>query len=1095
MTETPLSRQIEENRIAAENAQNQQQARQQAQQTQEQQAQQQHIQEQEELQRRIAEYDRTVQQLEAEQKAEADKAESIKQAEQNRVNQQKAINDKYDSQISALGSRPSKYYYKPKYSTNRYTGKTRFIGNTRESNSAAIKNYNSKVDAINRERKTANQQFGLANSNLPQWAKTKAARAWNPTSFKNTSAVTLAQRYYDNYLIKSERTRESSITTARSNAVLAREEHQTIIKEYESKRDALGFKLNDAQAKLKQSESQQATKSRPAIVPSSHFKEEQDTPSSIYGTTQPQSQKAKTTYDELQEEQKSLFHNITGAASWNEAIQLRKSAMHKNSYVGTANELFYKDDSVGSSGSLLSLNLESVSLDGKTEEPLFTRRKKEKEFLNALNEDDKSKYTRNQDGDLTLLSDDSLAVKEPQLEPLESSTPSGQRFTVSTPDGKERIFKDEITADKFIERTNGSYKTNPSTILTDGKTPGPLKPEIETSHYVPGSFDYIFEDTEKQRRADEIKSAGGTYGDYLQTLDKNTLDYQLKEVGLGAKRAYNSYTGLVGFDIINPQTHGRSLLDSAFDDTVKYLKNPSDPKPFLTTTKAIHERSPAQHTGDLITTGAVETGLFLVTGGIGNLAVRGASKLPYLLKSKIPTATQYIKSQKESQLATIKLEDGSKVKLTNFDYGTSQTTRPTKFKQKISQKIDDTIGKRVRKTKFENDMYNHNLEKQSGKSQKDSRITKFSRKIDTSNKLNKDKIKNKIKDKLPDPKLGKLDIHSSFINSDAVRKIATKRLPKKDKGKKLSKEQEAESGQQYNDANNDNFLRLEDKTKLSKYTVKNTKKSAKDKPKQSKKNQQTREAGNYTITEQITLHPNRPKGRITEPKINLEVPEYSLSTKIDVSDSMFERARASHQPKIFTGHSSRLQQDTNKQLNIKEPELIKDKISDIEKQRKKLDTRFSLIVRHGSRQKEEQEIKDGIRVATAQSHSYRLDESIKIPTKPVTLGIKLPGIDGTTKSEKSRRGGKFKKGFYRWNTDNERVGVYLPTADLHTGRTRKVITKVDRLERKTHTSKYQKTKTKKHQKFWTSKPTKLGKLFSKSDNSLFTRKSKKIKFF
>ena len=226
---------------------------------------------------------------------------------------------------------------------------------------------------------------------MPQWAKTKAARAWNPTSFKNTSAVTLAQRYYDNYLIKSERTRESSITTARSNAVLAREKHEKTIKEFESKRDALGFKLNDAQAKLKQSESQQATKSRPAIVSSSHFKEE-DTPSSIYGTTQPQSQKAKTIYDELPKHNKNhLFHNITGAASWNEAIPLRKSAMHQNSYVGTANELFYKGDSVGSSGSLLSLNLESVSLDGKTEEPLFTRRKKEKEFLNALNEYDKLK--------------------------------------------------------------------------------------------------------------------------------------------------------------------------------------------------------------------------------------------------------------------------------------------------------------------------------------------------------------------------------------------------------------------------------------------------------------------------------------------------------------------------------------------------------------------------------------------------------------------------------------------------------------------------------------------------------------------------------
>ena len=513
---------------------------------------------------------------------------------------------------------------------------------------------------------------------------------------------------------------------------------------------------------------------------------------------------------------------------------------------------------------------------------------------------------------------------------------------------------------------------------------------------------------------------------------------------------------------------------------------PKNSEPFQQTNHAWHSRSPTQHAGDLITTGAIETGLFITTAGIGNLAIRGASKLPYLLKAKVPTATQYIKSQKESQLSTIKLEDGTKVNLTNFDYGTSQTKRPTKFKQKISQKVDSTIGKKVRKAKFENDMYNHNLEKQSSKPKKDSRVTKFGRKVKVSHKLNEDKVKTKVKDKLPNPKLSKYDITKSIINTDAVRKIATKRLPTKDKGKAPK----GESGWEYNRHNSDNFPAIDDKIHIP---TKTTKTATKNKPTTKQATKQTKKSGTQTIVEEINLHPNRPQPRTTEPKLGLELSSNLQSSEIDVSDATIQMIREKMKPKIGLGHSSRLQQRTNEQITPKPP-TTKQKIDEIRKKRQEAHTRFSLDVFRGSRENQEWEEKYGIVTTprTTPRFSFKLDEQTRVPKTPVTIGIKLPGIDDITKSNKKAPTGKLKKGFYRWNVDTERVGVYLPTADLHTGKTSKVIKRVDRLQTKTHTKKYQNTKEKRHNESWSFgfKSEKDTDLFrKKSGNSLFTRKS------
>ena len=131
-----------------------------------------------------------------------------------------SINGKHDARVTALGTRPSKYRQQPKYTTNRYTGKKRLIGYTRESNGIAVRNYNQTVNRINRDRNLELQRFEVQHSNLPQWAITKAQRAYGSGSgYPTTTITTLAKRYVAAKNLQADRIRQSSITTARSNAV------------------------------------------------------------------------------------------------------------------------------------------------------------------------------------------------------------------------------------------------------------------------------------------------------------------------------------------------------------------------------------------------------------------------------------------------------------------------------------------------------------------------------------------------------------------------------------------------------------------------------------------------------------------------------------------------------------------------------------------------------------------------------------------------------------------------------------------------------------------------------------------------------------
>ena len=925
-----------------------------------------------EYEKQKKEYDTAVKQLEAEKKAESDKAAAIKAAEQKRIDDQKAINDKYDARITALGVKPSKYYYKPKYYTNRYTGKTRLIGHTRESNNKAIKNYNSKVDAINRERKTANQQFNLANSSLPQWVKTKASRAFARTPNHHGTMLSVAQNYYDNYLITSERKRQSSITTAKSNAVKAREKHEKTIREYEAKKESAPMPIPSVIEKPLT----KATKTRPKVHPSSYFKSVEKTPVSIFGTTPLQSNKAEETYDTTQAQQKELFASITKATDYKQAISLREKAMEKNPYVGTANTIFEKGKAVGSSGVLIEKKIH--------QEDVFEE-----------------------------------LAKPPEL-------------------------KQEIE----------------TTVVPSQNIP---KPEIETSYYVAGSLDYIFNsenDIKKQRLQEEIRIAGGTYGDYLKTIE-NTPQYQLKMVGKGAARAFNSYTSLVGVHVSNSKVAGHSLLDYTTTDIynslyapvispaklyleklgIKPVPSPVNPKPFALIEKAWNERTPAENAGDLITTGAVETGIFLATGGVGNLAIRGASKLPYLLKTQVPTAKQVIKSAKqESQLTTITLEDGSKVKLPNPDY-VEPVSKP------VRKKINPSLNIPVKKIKLGGKkikVTDHDSVTKSPKKPKRKPIavfvnSKLGRLIGTNfpNTEKLSKIK-KIKGTIPKNYDPIRSMESAFINNKAVRKIATKRLPRKDKGKPPKNE----SGWEWNRVQNVDAPAISKPSTISSKST--TQQVVKIKPPKvksiSKSKPSKKKQNDVSIVEQV-LHPNRPK--ITSVPIQTPM----LNNLLGQSTGQQDKIKHDVTPK--------LDQTTNTLLdNLLKQNQKFDELLGTKSKSKQKSILYDLLVqsgKQGTKQKQDYSFVFVHPPKLTTKRTQKTTQRTRTKTRKLPASIKTPQIGLKQRNHTPKRKRKHTAKYSIWNVDVDNIGT-LPGAELVTSKSTKIFKDLDKRQ-KAHSKK------------------------------------------
>ena len=881
--------------------------------------------------------------------------------------ERKTLNEKYDSKISNLGSPPPKYIHVPQYRTNPRNGIKTLIGYNREPNNKAIQRHSQNVSRINRERNVAHQKLSLRHVNISPNAKAKALRHLNKHPNDSRNLVTLATNYQHNKQVKDDYTRRSSTTTAKSNAILSRVDHEKTIREFELNKIKIDpIKAGSAAVAIGTNQITKATKTRPGIKPSSYFSKKYKTPVSIIGNSLELSNKAVQTFEETQFQQQKLFKEITGAKDYKQAINLRETAQIKNPYVGTPNILLYKGGIVDSNGVLIEkvLNPIPITINEETTNP------------------------------------------KNKLDKLISERPS-QNIPI---------------------------------------------PETITSRYIPGGFAYIYPDIEKNRRQEEIALAGGTYGDYLKSIE-HTPEYQLKMVGKGAARAVNSYTSLVGINISNRKVAGDSLIDTTFTDiyniaypvVVKPVKShleklgisvqegAKNSKPFELTDKAFHSRTPAENAGDIITFSTIEAGIFVATGGIGNLALRAgagaSSKLPYLLKGA-PTISKVTKAaEKESKLISVTLDDGSKIRLTNFDY-----TAPTRTK-KSSKKIQPAPGIPLKKIKMGKQNIN---------------VIDYDKlaKIDAAIKTTKTSKLNKLLETVKIPK--DFDpvktIETKVINFKPVRKIATVRIPKKDKGKKYP-----ETGKQYNEANSDNFTRLPKPNQTAATMEKEAKQILKQletpkKPRKGRKQNQQTQNSDVVIVDEIILHESRPRGGKLSNLLKMDTEqEIIIGTGIKSKSGVKLSERIDDITKVKINQESKLNQKTDSKS----------------KKNQKQKLLYNLVVTP-----RKQGRKEGIKITTAHPPKVQTKQKTivtqknqtKFRIKPVTP-IRIPELDNdyNPKEKKSKRKRAVK--FSTWNVDVQVIGA-LPGEELEVSKTTKVFKRLDKRQDKAH-SKTKKTPKKK----------------------------------
>ena len=629
------------------------------------------------------------------------------------------------------------------------------------------------IQLIEKEKLQTNNLI-LANSNLPQWAKTKASRAWSPSTHPTTSSLQLAQNYYNNYLIKSERTRESSITTARSNAVLAQEEHEKTIREYEAKKDSTPVIPSIIEKPLLK-----ATKTRPKVHPSSYFKSTEKTPVSIFGTTLAQSQKAEETYDTTQAQQKELFSDVTGATNYKQAISFREKAQEKNPYVGTANTVYYKGDAIGSSGVLIEKKLHEDSIPDDIFEELAKPTSPNQEEIAPLD----------------------------RWEVTDESTE------------KTRIFKDKETADAFISRTQNNSQI-PTYQFSEQ-----IIPLGNPKHYESWSMMSSFLDMEpkmpshtdklinqyiqnNQKQIHNTKNTGETTIIKIPVLDA-VKDYGV-EFGLGLASLYTTAKGKLYNEpesatlseiekIYNDNPHEQSLEAVLFDSALSQSKNtPAMIHPSSATPSVIPKKeSTSVHTSSSYVKEKAQTweGAEYLAGTIGvsvlgafvpfgrGKSVTQAVKPTLKVTPQSPNNLAYLlkTTAQEPKIITKKVTvaDGGSFDVIDFDamkhakitphtptISENVKKRPNKFKKELSDKVDQTIGKEIRKLEFKNTMYQHELEKSaktakpkdatSKKPSRDNPISKASRKLKFENDMYHHNLEKSAPKTIETPMLDKL---------------------------------------------------------------------------------------------------------------------------------------------------------------------------------------------------------------------------------------------------------------------------------------------------------------------------------------------------
>lgn len=903
------------------------------------------------------------------------------------------------------------------------------------------RDYNSRINAVKRDLETKQQTFALEDADLPQWVKTKALREWDPVSFSRTSAVNLAQRYYDSFEAEAERKRRSSITTAKSNAIKEREKLQFTIKEFETKRDTTGEKLNEAQAKLKQLKTQTAIKKKPQVYNSSFFRDlpQSATPKTIQGKDALSSAKAYATFEQTQRQQKKLYEELTQAKTAQQALDIRSRYQQANPYTGTANVILNKGT--------------------KVEEFGFTIEKKlDKKF-------------------------------DTDVIPSEQANPKLKTFApISTPQ-QTLIQKDEsgiiqttkpIPSYIFLDEQGNTKEITTqemfayASYLIDKAPKMPNKADKKINQYINENAQAI-EKTQKQTN----DKTGSTF--------RLTKDYPFEEAFLDHATELRAGVSNIFKPEDQQEQFTPTLEGQAINDLIEASKSTIEGKPI--------PKSEAYETfQELLKT---PEGQAKIAGSItGSLAIAGSALIvpplaiakysekfirPKTVKIAEEIATKLRIAGRDPELEKMldkfpKMPEAMKQKIRNekgsgevvgvemLDDRTALIKRGTELNEVTSPYIVVKTGKNPRGT-----IYETYTQDNPGTFKEILISGKQAKELEGGAKVTKDIVSypGKPENLLKASQTDKLAIvgTSQKVGLEGLREnpagVITKIESQQVKtGTVIQETEKLDPLKGFNrDASKlgkpDDF---KISTKPNKPTITETPtiknidiETPKTKPQPTTKTKdptkQRKQELEKIIKQTETAKPETFNVLSASASINLSL-QGVKSQAVSLSKQGTKTATQAIQSQQ---EAIKTEIKTKDEIVLNQKDILKNELDDLQKTKPSIDPKYSLIVK-GTQQTETGVIP---RYTLETKQTPILDVPPKIPTETTPKKPTIPrGFDITLNLDEKKElatkkpKGKLKTGFWRWNVNTQEVGQYLPTRDLTTGRTYKAISNVDKLEKK-----------------------------------------------
>ncbi len=931
-----------------------------------------------------------------------------------------------------------------------------------------------KISRINEQWEFGRQSYIMSNSNLPLSIQTKIQRLFREHgtwAFEGTM-INYANKEYQSFLSKSDAERQSSITTAKSNAVKEQTKWDQIALDFEKKKDSQAKLVKPTFTKPPV----KAIKKRPQVYPSSYFREKPQfkDPESIIGTTEAKSKQAVATFTETQTQQKELYWKITQSKDHLDALGLKTRYQESNPYVGTPQTFLFKGGIIGTEGVLIEKKLQNKIesynpiasskeiLKPKIPDNVIIEKSGKAIPTYALLDDDGNVIDKPTNADLYRLANflidqkaDMSTKADMILTDYWKQNVESIKLTKQTPGAKPLIdFKGDSFQSGLFGHVEGAYATLNN--LLDPDNPKEYRASLEEL-----AIGDLVKQGEYQLFKDDYKFYGKDPPKDSQAL------IEIKEKSKTPQGLDYLFGSIVGSIAIGVGTV--VLAPLAITRYGKYVIQPGNLKKAQKIAQQVYETKSEKALKESLVADPNKTEKLskaILKSNKEPVGVEMIDPKTALISAGTETA------EKQSPYIVVKFGKKGKSQIfTANQEGTVVTPKEIIVKGKSGKEF----GKGIKVTK---DITVFPATKENLKKVASPEISKYLQPVGTKTSLATIDLEKYPKTLVGGIERGKIQTEKGIIVETEVRNVQkgfkqdVEGLPKPDSILTKAKSPKKPEISKY----------LTEKSKPQKINLDIPKSSAKITTK-------TQEPKIKTIAREMAKAETGSDFVAMSPK-NLGITLVGYSSKDMINLKINPGAKTTQalslQPKSI--------QQSKQELNIKQEQLLKEKDIIFDKQKtsqKQLplsSLRYNLIVT--GQQGTKQGLVPKYKIVLKEEYKIGLVPRIPPTTRPppVIPGIYIPGLDNELQNEGTNPRLKLSKGFYAWNVDTERVGVYLPTRDLSVGRTYKVIQRVDALQRKTHTKSYAKRTIRKEERGFKKNLT----VFNKSKNVSYDLPGSKI---